>query len=229
VSISAGDITKISVGGGLTGGGDNGDVTINIDPTFALPQSCFANAIPKWTGSAWLCAADNDTTYAASGGLELLANPLRFVIQEAYRLPQACADGAVPKKQGSGWVCATAAATSAVFDLTGPDAGIPDDGAFHTFATTPTLPPGTYLIIAKGVLQSELNVSDFRSTQCSIGVDSIRLGSQVVNTVAELPFALAGSKVLSTPTTISFACAADDGADGMALTNWRMVVTKLPI
>ncbi len=59
VHLSGGDITKISVTGGLTGGGDNGEVTIGLDPRFSLPQNCTApNNAVKWSGSVWTCAAD---------------------------------------------------------------------------------------------------------------------------------------------------------------------------
>ncbi len=71
VSFSAGDITKISVTGGLSGGGDNGDITISLDPKYSLPQSCAANQVAKWTGSAWQCANDENTTYTNGTGLDL--------------------------------------------------------------------------------------------------------------------------------------------------------------
>jgi len=47
VRFAEGDITKITVGPGLSGGGDNGDIVISLDAKFSLPQSCFAGAVAK--------------------------------------------------------------------------------------------------------------------------------------------------------------------------------------
>jgi len=232
VMFSAGDITKISVTGGLTGGGDNGDITIGLDPKYALPQSCPTNYIAKWSGTAWTCAADNDTTYLASTGLELLASPLRFAISEAYRLPQSCTDGAVAVKQGTGWVCGSFP-SGAVYDVASlGEQGIPDDGNPHTLAQTGTVPAGTYSVVAKGIFVSDENVDDFSATSCSIlstgtGFDEVRLGSTVVNDVPEIPFALATKIVLTASGTIRVSCIADQGADGMAVEDLHLVATKV--
>lgn len=235
VAISAGDITAVNVSGGLTGGGTNGDITIGLDPKYTLPQSCPTNFIPKWNGTAWVCSADNDTTYAASTGLELLTSPLRFAIQEAYRLPQACADGSFAKKQGTGWVCAAAPSAGAVFNLTAPNAGIPDDGAIHLYLTTPSLAAGTYTAMMKGVIHSELNIgSTFSNTECSIRsgattLDTISFGAATTDEIPEIPIALVGAITLAGPATISLACSTSPDSDGLSLEEFRMVVTKVPV
>jgi hypothetical protein len=71
VHFSGGDITSISVTGALTGGGDNGAITIGLKPEFTLPTGCVSGNIAEWNGSAWVCGVDNDTTYTAGTGLDL--------------------------------------------------------------------------------------------------------------------------------------------------------------
>jgi hypothetical protein len=86
--LSGGDITKISVSGGLTlpDGGDSGDVTIALDPKYSLPQNCASGQVAKWNGatSAWVCAADNNTTYSSGTGLDLTGTT--FSVDPDYRV-----------------------------------------------------------------------------------------------------------------------------------------------
>jgi hypothetical protein len=72
IHLSGGDITEVKVQGGLTGGGDNGTVTVGLDAAHSLPQSCDTGAVPKADDQgAWACGKDNDTTYSAGRGLTL--------------------------------------------------------------------------------------------------------------------------------------------------------------
>ena len=57
-----GDITAVSAGTGLSGGGASGDVALAIAGPYQLPQACSANQVPKWSGTSWNCAADNAGT-----------------------------------------------------------------------------------------------------------------------------------------------------------------------
>jgi hypothetical protein len=46
-------------------------VTLDLQPSFRLPQSCSGGQVTKWNGTAWACGTDNDTTYTAGFGLSL--------------------------------------------------------------------------------------------------------------------------------------------------------------
>jgi len=166
VRFSAGDITKISVTGGLTGGGDNGDVTISLDPKYSLPQACFVNAVAKWTGTEWLCAIDDNTTYSAGIGLDLVSTA--FSIEPGYRLPQGCADGQIPKRTASGWACGSeqTGAEAWVKERVDFEIDIPMDGENFTELASLTLPAGAFLYTAvlhirddNGLNNEEISVS----------------------------------------------------------------------
>ena len=89
VHLSGGDITKISVTGALTGGGANGEVTIGLKPEFTLPTGCTSGQVVKWNGATndWGCARDENTTYSAGTGLDLIGTTLpRFEIEPAYQV-----------------------------------------------------------------------------------------------------------------------------------------------
>jgi hypothetical protein len=58
-STPAGTVTSVTTGSGLTGGPITTTGTIGLATTQALPAvACATNQIPKWSGSAWVCAAD---------------------------------------------------------------------------------------------------------------------------------------------------------------------------
>jgi hypothetical protein len=56
IHLSSGDLTSLAAGTGLTGGGDNGDVSMSIAPSYRLPQSCSTGQAASWNGTAWACA-----------------------------------------------------------------------------------------------------------------------------------------------------------------------------
>lgn len=233
VMISSGDITSISVGGGLTGGGDNGDITITLDAKYSLPQACMTGGIPRWNGSAWECGVDHDTTYTAGTGLSLTSTI--FSLLPGYRLPQGCQNGQIAVSDGSGgWTCANQPAAPISHFATAPTGAVLDDGAFYGFGTVNITSPGLYLVIGKGTIESDENVQDFKSVSCSlqpgptgVAVDRTSLGSIVLDDVPEIPIALAGQVSFSSPGTMTLGCSADPGADGIQFEDARIVVVKL--
>lgn len=92
-----GDVTGVSVaaGGGLQGGAASGDAQLSLIP-------CPAGQVLKSDGTAWGCAADNDSTTAytaaAGGGLALSGT--------AFSLQSGCAAGQLLKFDGTAWGCA---------------------------------------------------------------------------------------------------------------------------
>jgi hypothetical protein len=102
VHLGGGDITKVTAGSGLSGGGDNGAVTLSLGSGYQLPQSCASGKIPQWDGSAWQCA--DQQTYTNGAGLDLTGN--QFSVQSGYQLPQGCTSGQVATSKGDGtWKC----------------------------------------------------------------------------------------------------------------------------
>jgi hypothetical protein len=61
--------------------------TFSLTDTYRLPQACSGGEIPRWDGSAWVCAADEDTDTDTLASL-------------------ACRSGEVAKWNGSAWACA---------------------------------------------------------------------------------------------------------------------------
>lgn len=94
IHFSGGAITQITAGPGLSGGGNDGYVTIGLDSKYTLPQGCTAGKIVKWDGSGWVCG--DDQTYTNGTGLDLSGNT--FSINPYYRLPTFCSEGSEPKR-----------------------------------------------------------------------------------------------------------------------------------
>jgi hypothetical protein len=170
---SGGDITKISVGDGLSlpNGGDNGEVRIVLDASHTLPQNCTTGRVAEWNGSAWVCGVDNDTTYSAGTGLDLSAGNA-FSIEPDYRVKNTpdCPSGEFAKGFSDAGVidCAAPASSSGVEvwqKTAGGPIDLPDEEGVDLVAMP--LPAGTFLITAVATVRDESGVGDDQvSVQC---------------------------------------------------------------
>ncbi len=133
----SGDITGVTAGTGLSGGGSSGDVTLNIANTHALPQACTNGYLPKWNTATnlWVCSPDIDTN---SGGdiTGVTANsPLTGGGASgavSLGLMNCASAGQVLKWNGTAWACAADTDTNSGGDITAVIANSPLTGTSYS-------------------------------------------------------------------------------------------------
>jgi len=105
---SGGDITAVTAGTGLTGGGTTGSVTLAADTTYLqrrVSSTCAAGSSIRAINAdgTVLCETDDNTNYSAGTGLALIGT--QFSLSTPYQLPQTCANGQMPQWNGAMWDC----------------------------------------------------------------------------------------------------------------------------
>ncbi|MFQ5902549.1 MAG: beta strand repeat-containing protein, partial [Candidatus Binatia bacterium] len=80
-SDSGGDVTAVTAGTGLQGGGTTGDVSLSVADSFQLPQTCFNGQVAEWDAatSTWVCASDDNgggTVTSVDTGAGLTGGPI---------------------------------------------------------------------------------------------------------------------------------------------------------
>ncbi len=105
---SGGDITAVTAGTGLTGGGTTGSVSLSADTSYLqrrVSSTCAAGSSIRAINAdgTVTCEADDNTTYSAGTGLALIGT--QFSVAAPYQLPQTCTAGQLPQWNGAAWSC----------------------------------------------------------------------------------------------------------------------------
>jgi hypothetical protein len=230
---SGGDITKISVGSGLTtvpADGANGEVRILLDASHTLPQGCDDGEVAKWETSVvpdrWICRDDNDTTYTAGTGLDL-SQAGAFEIQPDYRVKNTpdCSSGQFATGfNDDGGIQCQAPGSSGVeaWQKLGAQVVPLPKGQGVDLVIMP-LPPGTYLVTGVATLRD--GGGDFRDEEVSVRC-SLRNGAFAVLPVPESQVDIGeelgldgpagnatvhGAVTLASADSVRFTCLSTDG------------------
>ncbi len=116
-----GTITGVSAGSGLTGGGNNGNVTLG------LINSCSSGQILQWNGTKWVCSsAGSGTITGVTAQAPITGGGTSGNVKVG--LTTACSSGQVLQWNGSSWACSsvsggTITGVTAGTDLTGGGSG----------------------------------------------------------------------------------------------------------
>ena len=253
---SGGDITKISVGNGLSlpNGGDNGEVRIELAAGQALPQACADERVAEWdsTTSRWICGIDDDTTYSASTGLDLSAGSA-FSIEPGYRVKNTpdCSSGQFATGfDGDGDIqCAAASSAGAVvWQMRRDPAGaiVLPKGEGVDLIIMP-LPAGTYLVTAVATVgdrsgtalgdeevhvRCSLRNGAFQALPASESV--VDIGEELFDDGPQASATVHGAVTLASPDSIRFTCTSlhgdsePDEADDVVMTAVKIGTLTTP-
>jgi hypothetical protein len=225
---SAGDITSIAVGPGLVlpDGGDNGDVTINLDTKYSLPQGCGFLQVAKWNGSGWECRDDNDTTYTNGTGLTLTGTTFSISPEYQVKNGQSCTDGKFANGIGStgSLSCASLPPPPSTHTyIRHLDSAPVFKGIFETAATL-ALPAGKYVVNVSAIARDDSD--EDVTVECRLQQGGTDLGSSEVQVdevstagkpdiAGEGSIAITAAPTLAADGSLVLSCASVRGNDSL--------------
>jgi len=254
---SGGDITKISVGSGLSlpNGGDNGEVRIELAAGQALPQGCADGRVAEWDSgtSRWICGIDNDTTYTDGTGLDLSAGNA-FSISPDYRVKNTpdCSSGQFATGfDGDGDIgCAAPPAQGVqVWQMTKATDGfvVPLPKGEGVDLIIMPLPAGTYLVTAVATVGDRSGTAlggEEAHVTCSLrngafqalpAIEStVDIGEELFDSGPEASAVVHGAITLASADSIRFTCTGRHGdsepdeADGIVMTAMKVGTLTTP-
>lgn len=237
---SGGDISKISVGSGLSlpNGGDNGEVRIELAAGQTLPSNCTAGRVAEWNGSAWVCGIDNDTTYAAGTGLDLSSSNT-FSVEPAYQVKNTTdcpsgqfatgfdVDGDIQCAAPSGAPQSYRAVQAAYTII------VKDDDTFHDVVRL-DLPAGKFVLMSSGTIGADTPDGTSDGSCYLTSGNIVPDAQQFVDDDAEsaatgsvVTVSLNGIATLATAGSVAVQCKAFSAADQALASEFEIIAIRV--